>query len=280
MKTKQKISLAKSAYRAIRLIRSIAGRGDKCVVTRRGIRYELNLSEGIDLAIYLGGSFEADTVRTIARYVRPGQTILDIGANIGALTLELARSAGVEGRVVAFEPTKFAFDKLCRNLALNPELARRVVAMQAFIGSTEDAAAPGTIFSSWPLTGGGDLHATHFGQSKTTEGAATRRLDCVVSDLKIERVDLVKLDVDGYECDVLSGATELLGAQKPIFLIELAPYVHDERGHSFEQFLSFFLREGYRFYAQKSDRVLPSDFRELARLIGDGGSMNVIARAR
>src|SRR5262249_60158378 len=97
MKPQHQSALAKAAYRTIIAVRRFAGRYDDVTVTRRGIRYRLDLAEGIALAICLQGQFEPTTALACSRYVRPGQTILDIGANIGAHTLNLARLAGDGG---------------------------------------------------------------------------------------------------------------------------------------------------------------------------------------
>ena len=277
MKTKHKIALAKSGYHVVSALRSVIGKSDSCSVTRRGIRYELDLAQGIDFAIFMGG-FEADTMAACARYIKPGNTVLDIGANIGAITLELAKAVGAKGRVLAFEPTKFAFDKLSRNIRLNPDLSPRIRAVQTFLGAADDDKAPPEIHSSWPLAGGSDLHVKHLGEAKTTAGASMRRLDTILAENGIGRVDLVKLDVDGFECEVLAGAEKLFAASAPVFLIELAPYVHAERGHSFKQFLATFSSRGYKFFEQRSNRPLPNDPDQLAKMIGDGAGINVVAR--
>src|SRR5919198_4875634 len=86
-----------------------------------GAMYELHLDEMIDLALYLQ-QFEPDVRDTIRKLTAPGMTVLDIGANIGAHTLLFATLAGPGGRVVAFEPTDFAFAKLRRDVELNPLL--------------------------------------------------------------------------------------------------------------------------------------------------------------
>src|SRR4051812_4172311 len=102
--------IARALYRFVRAGRALAGRrSDGQKVVRDGIAYELDLSQGIDFAIYLGGIFERDTARALARLVEPSSLVLDIGANIGAHTLRLAKLVGPHGRVLAFEPTDFAF---------------------------------------------------------------------------------------------------------------------------------------------------------------------------
>ncbi len=105
-----------------------------------------------------------------------------------------------------------------------------------------------------------------------------RSIDSILREHGEASVQLVKLDVDGFECEILRGATNLLQVSRPIFILELAPYVLAERGTSLEELLSFFLPNGYRLYDERSERPLPSTAAELRGLIGDGESMNVIAR--
>ena len=89
---------------------------------------------------------------------------------------------------------------------------------------------------------------------------------------------MVKLDVDGYECDVLSGASKMMRRDKPTFVMELTPYILQERGHSAEKMISFFTPLGYRFFHEKTGKELPIDAPSLAGMVGDGASVNVIAR--
>jgi FkbM family methyltransferase len=278
MKTAHKIALAKLAYGAVHAGRRLAGRGDQLVAIRDGLTYALDLAQGIDFAIYLFGHFEPATVAACARHVRRGATVLDIGANIGAHTLPLARLVGASGKVLAFEPTAFAFAKLQRNLALNPSLAPQVEALHCFLGARDAASAPDRIFAGWPLAGGENLHAKHRGEPLATAGAVTRSLDAVLAERGVGRVDFVKLDVDGYEGEVLAGAREMMARDRPIFVLELSPYVLEERGASFAQLLDHFLPLGYRFYRERDERPLPQEPRALAALIGDGASINAIAR--
>jgi FkbM family methyltransferase len=279
MKTAQKIQIARAAYRAVHLGRTIIGQSDRCVVTRNGMTYDLDLSQGIDFAIYLGDIFERSTRAALRRLVRPPALVLDIGANIGAHTLHLAKFVGPHGRVLAFEPTDFAFRKQARNLALNPELAQRVIAYQCFLAAEDGAPVPGSIYSSWPLLEAANGHAKHLGHEMPTKSARARSLDSVLSEQGDARVQLVKLDVDGFECDILRGASTLLQVSKPIFVMELAPYVLVERGTSLDELLSFFIPNGYRFYDERRERPLPSTAAGLQKLIADGESINVIARA-
>jgi FkbM family methyltransferase len=180
--------------------------------------------------------------------------------------------------VLAFEPTDFAFRKQARNLDLNPELTKRVTAYQCFLAAKDEAPIPSAIYSSWPLTEGTDRHAKHLGQEMPTKAALARSVDSVLAEQRMGPVQLVKLDVDGFECEILRGATNLLQADRPIFVMELAPYVLEERGTSLDELLSFFLPNGYTLHDEQTERPLPSTASELQKLIADGESLNVIAR--
>ncbi len=279
MKTKHKIALAKLAYHTAHSARSILGKSDIDVFEREGLSYELDLRQGIDFSIFLLRSFEPETRKALRRLVRPGDTVMDIGANIGAHTLTLASLVGDRGRVIACEPTDFAFRKLVRNIGLNPGLASRISEMQCFVSSTHRHAVPEEIYSGWPLVGGEDLHPKHLGTREASDEATCRSVDEIAATEKVGRVALIKMDVDGWECDVLSGATEVLARHKPTFVMEVAPYVLVERGASLQRFLSFFGRGGYRFYDERTSAPLPMSERELGAMIRDGEGRNVIAKA-
>lgn len=270
--------LAKAAYHVLHGCRAIVGLTDDATVSRAGVVYRLDLSQGIDFALYLG-AFERATAAACARLVRPGSTVLDIGANIGAHTLRLAQLVGDGGKVFAFEPTLYAFQKLTRNLALNDSLSARVVALQAFLGPRSGGPAPTAIPSAWPLGHEDELHAKHFGKSMSTEGAATTSVDDFVEANAIPRIDFVKLDVDGFECDVLEGAQVMLRRDRPTFVMEIAPYVLAERGASLERLLAYLVPLGYRFLRESDGRRLPDSAGRLAALVPDGASINVIAVA-
>jgi FkbM family methyltransferase len=274
------MALARLAYRATKLGRGLFGLRDRCRVTRAGLRYDLDLSEGIDFAIFLLGSFEPSTVAALGRHIKPGATVLDVGANIGAHTLQMARLVGSEGRVLSFEPTAFAFAKQLANLALNPEISGRVTALQFFLTADGSNPTPQSLYASWPLLHGPGVHGKHLGRSMATAGAQIATLDEVLMQRRIERIDLVKLDVDGFECEVLAGATKMMARDRPVFIMELAPYVLVECGATLDKLLSFFVPLNYRFYDEQTETELRGDSAALQRIIGEGSSRNIVARVK
>jgi FkbM family methyltransferase len=133
-----------------------------------------------------------------------------VGANVGAHTLPLARAVGSEGRVIAVEPTAAAFERLCRNRDLNPELAGRIVPIQAALGAPGGVLQP-SYYSAWPLEPAASRHPVHLGAERSTASARFSTLDDLLDSLGLGRVSVMKIDVDGGELDVLEG----LGVKRP-----------------------------------------------------------------
>jgi FkbM family methyltransferase len=279
LKTSTKIAAARALSAALRGARRAVGLGPRAVVSRDGLRWDLDLDEGIDLAIYLFGMFERSTVMACRRLVEPGDTVLDIGANIGAHTLHLAREVGEAGAVVAYEPTAFAYGKLRRNIDLNPALAPRILAEQILLVEEAKTAPPPALYSSWPLRTEAGLHAQHRGRLMDTTGARSLTLDEHVEQARLRKVDFIKLDVDGHECPILRGGVRMLRAHRPVLVMELAPYVHVELGHRLEECFDALLSQGYRFRDLDRGTEVPARLSEVERMIGGGASINVIAAA-
>jgi FkbM family methyltransferase len=271
--------MAKMACRAVALGRAVAGRDMHARVRRGGIRWDLDLTEAIDLSIYLLGRFEARLALLLTRLAPPGGTVLDVGANIGSHTFPLARAVGESGRVLAYEPTSFGYGKLLANLALNPELAPRVVPVHAMlVGGAEDT-PEAVAFASWPLTGGAGLHPQHLGRAMATDGARAVTLDDHLAEAGVTRVDLIKIDVDGAECAVLRGAAGTLALHRPVIVMEWAPYIHAELGHRLHECLSVVRGLGYTFEGVETRRRYPADFSDGSVRLPSGASINVVGRA-
>jgi FkbM family methyltransferase len=275
--TKSKIKIASVLSRIVRTTRTALGSSsDYVVANRHGIAWRLDLKEGIDFAIFLG-LYERSTFRALRRWVQRGSMVVDAGANVGAHTLELARQVGPTGKVFAFEPTFFAHSKLLQNLALNPGLADIVVPEQVMLAASDNRATESQIYSSWPLALGHDLHEKHLGRFQTTEGARAISLDTYLRQVGVSRLDFIKLDVDGFECEVLEGAQNCLEKFQPTIIMELAPYCLRDHGGSLERLVDMLFRWGYRF-TKLNGEELPNDAEKLDSKIADGATINVIAR--
>jgi FkbM family methyltransferase len=276
--TKKKIALAGIAYRAVAMGRAIVGKKDRVTVRRSGFRWDLDLHEGIDFSIYLLGAFERSTERALHKLVRPGDIVFDIGSNLGAHTLGLAQSVGPTGAVFAFEPADYAFAKLKRNLSLNPQLEARTHAHQILLAARNDAPRQAELYASWPLTKCGSVHPKHQGRLVTTSQASVDTLDSFVAREGIDRLNVIKIDVDGFEYPVLMGGLRALAKFRPILVMEMSPYVHTEQSQSFEALVALLRKYEYSLQDAGTWRPLPLRSEQLEALIPDGAGINVIAR--
>ncbi len=274
MTTLQKLALARMASRMVCAARGLAGLKSRIVCRRGGVLWDLDLSEGVDFAIYLFGSFEPEVVAACRRLCPEGGICLDVGANIGAHTLPLAALAGPQGQVHAFEPTDFAFQKLRRNLSLNPELSGRIEAAQVFLGETLSQPVPEKVPAAWPLRAGSDLDPLHGGRAESLTGCRRDTLDDWMLRTNPARIDLFKLDVDGHEIEVLRGAERLLQTHRPRMIVEFAPYVFIDKPGGFQGLVELLRGHGYEARTLKG-KALPLNS-SLETLIPHGAGVNAV----
>jgi FkbM family methyltransferase len=185
--------------------------------TRFGRMFTLQGDRVISRSLRVYGEFAGDEVDSILSLVRPGDHVLDLGANIGFHTLALARTVGPTGSVRSVEPQRYCFQLLCANVTANQ--LTTVECLRAAVGD-----APGTC--SVPLI---DPLVRHNAGATTVsvEGLADQRTDTVplitIESLALRRCDLVKIDTEGFEDRVVQGARRTIEALHPVFYIE----VHD-----------------------------------------------------
>lgn len=213
-------------------------------IRRHGLTFDVDIREGIDLSLFLFGSFERDILATIKSLVPSDGTFIDVGANIGALTLPVADYLQ-HGHVYAVEPTNFAIAKLRNNLALNPAISGRVTVIQSFIASETSPTSDLVAYSSWPVNGDESRqHPVHKGVQQTA-GCGQLTLDAMVETYGIQSVSLVKIDTDGHEFSALSGASHCLKQLRPAVIFEACEYLMRPPRQTFEDFARLFRSHEY-----------------------------------
>lgn len=274
MNTESKIALASVLASLVVWLRRAAGLPENGIFQRGGIQWELDLRQGIDFSIFLLRSFEPETAACYTREVAKGSTVLDIGANIGAHSLKLAKLVGAAGRVICYEPTDYAFGRLRRNFELNPTLRSRATCLQAFLGDKDAGVRPDAIPSSWSLARQtmDRVHPVHCGTYNSLEKAKTTTVVESLMECGVEKVDFIKLDVDGFELPVLRGAELMLKRDRPRILMEFAPYIYPEHGYTLQDLTRFLKGLGYECRDLKGRRL--RNFETGA--ISARGSVNVL----
>jgi len=239
------------AYRLCRALLSLVFPRDRraapvhLVVPYDGGLVQVDTSSALEYSILFRGCHEPEIVRLIHHVVRPGDTCLDIGANVGAHALVLAKRTGPTGRVLAFEPHPAVVERLRGNVALNGW--EHVTVVQAAVSDRAGEAAfygfrPGSsrqgISSLLP-----DENAVDEMRVSVLDAATlAERYD-------LERCDFIKIDVEGNDAVVLLGLLPLIERFHPFVIFEYRP----EHWSKFESRLEDVLERlgplGYRFFS-------------------------------
>lgn len=181
------------------------------VVRRRGVTYELDLNDYLPRYLYFTGSWEPWETRTVERLVRPGATVVDVGAHLGYYTMLMSRLVGPRGVVHAFEPTPATFARLSRTLALNGP--PNVRAYQIALGDVESQCR--VVTRDLGNTGKNAVDVAAGGPIPVTT------LDRFAHESGLQRLDFMKVDIEGSEARFLAGAWETLQRFRPHVLLEV-----------------------------------------------------------
>jgi FkbM family methyltransferase len=189
--------------------------------------------------------FEDEEIAFVEEMLRPGMTVLDIGAHHGLYTLLASRRVGKRGRVIAFEPSPRERKRLRRHLWLNR--SKNVAVQSCALGDEHREA------ELFLVTGCEDwcnsLRAPQIDARTVTVRVELERVDDVLEKLGIARVDFIKLDVEGAELSILRGARATLAASRPMILAEVQDLRTRPWGYAAREIIYFLERAGYSWYA-------------------------------
>jgi len=217
--------------------------------------------------VYIGrsleryGEFSQGELEMFERFMGPGDTVLEAGANIGAHTVRLAQLVGESGAVYAFEPQRIVFQSLCANVALNS--ITNVFAHQAALGKEiGEVIVPALDYGNENNFGGLGLGAYSRGESVPV---------VTVDGLELSDCRFIKIDVEGMEQDVLQGARETIKQYRPVL------YVENDRAEHSSALIALIMDLGYRLYWHLPNMFRPVYFYEDAKnIFGEIVSVNMI----
>jgi FkbM family methyltransferase len=204
--------------------------------TRNGISYELDIADFIDWHIYFG--YSEGTKIPLYEMISEGGIAIDVGANIGETALELAKRVGPSGRVFAFEPDPLMRNKFNKNFSFN-----QWAKIQLEPWALSDVAATHRLYRVSERNPAGNKIMSE-GSGDFVEIQAIR-LDDYVTQNQIENIDLVKIDVEGFEKHVLLGAGQVILRFMPKLFVEISQKQLQMQGTSAHDI--FALLEGWGY---------------------------------
>jgi FkbM family methyltransferase len=217
-----------------------------------GYRMVLDLAQVHDRWSFLVGQYYEDlTQRLLVDLLRPGESFVDVGANIGHLTLTAAHRLGATGRVLSFEPNPMVYARLSTNIDLNA-LGTIVRAHNVALGATV-----GTLRLSVPVEGTGGATLGRLGSEYS--GALASQFDVAVDtgDSRCDEITgplVIKIDVEGFETFVVQGLAATIARNRPALIVEAWPDHLRNSGSSIEALLALAHEMGYHVYALRAGR--------------------------
>ena len=206
----------------------------------------------LDFTIIAFGYYDKALHRFIDRNVSAGMTCFDIGGNIGAVSTHLARKVGKTGQVHAFEPVPALRARLQKNLARNGCETRVTVHPLALSNTTGEAHLAIASVNA-DNQGLASLVASGNDRLTSTVTVQTATLDDFVAARRINRIDFIKMDIQGAEILLLEGAQQTLSALRPDLILEVSPQDMAGIGKTSRNLLEMIEAVGYRIHELRSD---------------------------
>jgi FkbM family methyltransferase len=217
-------------------------------VQREGLRLNLDLSELVDWFEFWG--FKELSRESLLNQIKKGDTVFDIGGNNGILALKMASTTGVNGGVYSFEPDPDNFNRLMGNVNLNN------LKIEAHnIGFSDK---PEKSFITV-------VDKRNLGKNRILKDSAGKPivledLDSFVNKSDLANIDLIKIDVEGFEMKVLTGGIETIKKYQPKLFIEVDDSNLREQGSSASEVMAFLKFNSYTSVHAESQELIDADF--------------------
>ncbi|RDV37394.1 FkbM family methyltransferase [Bradymonadaceae bacterium TMQ3] len=217
------------------------------------LHFRLDLNEHMGSQIFWRGFHSGPQLQLLSHLLKPDHVFIDIGANHGEFTVVAARHLP-QGRVISFEPN----ESVHRRLRFNVE-ANHFENVTLSTSGLSDAPGVATIYASANLDHDGTTNqglATLYpteSRGQVVHEIELTTLDTFVKDAALERVDLIKIDIEGAELSALKGADEVLTGFRPNIILELNEGTCKSAGYTMSDLLDHLGGYGYTFFEIAAD---------------------------
>jgi FkbM family methyltransferase len=208
------------------------------------LHLQLDTNDGLDRTILVTGAWERQTWQGISEHVPNGGVFVDVGADIGYYSLKAAVMVGRGGRVLAIEPNPETLVRLRANvresgasaITVEPSACSDSEGIVEFFAATHANAGASSLSRA---------NAAEAGPVAGSYRVRARRLDSIVRESGVTRVDVIKVDVEGAELLVLKGAVETLARYHPVVVVEMIDEQLKNMGTSSAEIIGFLRTQGY-----------------------------------
>lgn len=246
----------KSIFRKFVPLPSDYSRTDSVKAKRGKIRFQLNRSDYMQWRVYAG--FKEPIYNFLENYLEGTGVIIDVGSNIGAFSLNVARLINNKKltnlRIISFEPNPIISAGFRYNIKLNPILSDKIELHELACGSENQEA---NLTFNKSNSGGGRI---------STNGIPVKmvRLDDFLTKYK-GQVKVLKIDVEGFEPSVLQGARKMISTSRPLLYMEVTDQWYRENGSSSSEVIQNLRSLHYDIYCERGDTFktldqIPTDF--------------------
>jgi len=213
--------------------------------THRGHDFSIFISPQngfIDKHIYLYGIYEPHILDLIAKYLKEGGVFIDIGANIGQHSLFAGSIVGNSGKVYSFEPIPYIYNQLLDSVKIN-HFENIITAHNTALGEKDGTE---TLYVETNNVGGSSI-VGHHGIENKKISITIKKVDDILAN--VERINMIKIDVEGYEYEVLSGMQKTLARCNPIIILEFSGQLYFAKDKTRgEKIISLLENAGYDLY--------------------------------
>jgi FkbM family methyltransferase len=236
-------------------------------IVRNGIQFELDISDYMQWCAYFGIATEPR--ETLYSLAGPGMCVLDVGTNVGETVLNFSKRVGPVGSVHGFEVIPATFERCRRNLEINQ--ATNVVLNNVGLAHQKGMFP---VEKPSPRNSGGDRLATDVKSDYVGPMITVTTLDDYIGEKGLQRVDLVKIDVEGFEMNVVRGAHATLQRLHPVLFIEISDGLLRRQGSSGSDLVAVLIALGYECRHAETNVVVDPAY------AFEGEHFDVIARKR
>jgi FkbM family methyltransferase len=218
-----------------------------------GLRWRLDMASAISRSMVRTGVWERETTNAVLDLVKPGMRVLAVGANFGYYALLMAQRVGRGGRVWAFEPTLKFREQLNWHVKTNG-FADLVTIVPFGLSDSVQSVTIEIMSQSASL---------HFPPNLPRVGSEVvhlKPLDAVASELGIEKIDFIQMDIDGHEVAFVRGARQTLSTHLPPIAMEFAQSCLHFAGSDVRELAALLRELGYDICSEKTKKPYKNEF--------------------